>query len=300
MEKGLIFALFAAVSFAVNAVLVRKVASQTGESFTATAITVFIGIPFFAAWLSLSAEWSKLWSLSGQGFILLAAAGIIHFVIGRLLAYNSFRLIGANKGNAFLSTIPFYTVFCGVLFLNESITISLVFGVLCIAGGAALVTIERKSLSGEKQRGVSGTEFKGILTALGAALCWGITPVLIKPAVEEIGSPSVGAFVSYIAASIVMAFFFLRRQHRQQMVQPRFFAALISLVISGIVLSMGQLFNYTALGHSPASMVAPLISTNVLFVYLLSFLINRNIEVFTLKVILGMVVMVIGAFLIFY
>ena len=155
-------------------------------------------------------------------------------------------------------------------------------------------------MSGEKQRGVSGTEFKGILTALGAALCWGITPVLIKPAVEEIGSPSVGAFVSYIAASIVMAFFFLRRQHRQQMVQPRFFAALILLVIGGIVLSMGQLFNYTALGHSPASMVSPLVCTNALFVLLFSFLLNRNIEVFTLKVILGMVVMVIGAFFIFY
>ena len=48
MEIGLIFALIAAVSFAGNVVLVRKAATRTGESFTAMAISVFIGIPFFA------------------------------------------------------------------------------------------------------------------------------------------------------------------------------------------------------------------------------------------------------------
>lgn len=300
MEKGLIFALLAAVGFAVGTVYVRKASSQTGESFTGAAITVFAGIPFFAVAVFFSGEWSKLWSLSGRAFVLLAAAGIIHFVIGRLLAYNSFRLIGANKGSAFLATIPFYAVILGVLFLNEPITIYLISGVLCIAAGGALVSTERKSVSEQTQKGGSRVELKGILTALGAAFCWGITPVLIKPAVEEIGSPLVGAFVSYIAATIVIAFFLFRQQHRQQIFQLRSFVGLIPLLISGVFVSTGQLFNYSALGHSPASVVSPLVCTNILFVFLLSFLINRNIEVFTLKVISGMVAMVIGTFLIFY
>ena len=300
MEKGLIFALLGAASFAGGMVYIRKAASQTGESFTGVAISVFIGVPFFAASVSFSGEWSKLWSLSGQVLILLGTAGIIHFVAGRLLAYNAFRLIGANKSSAFLITNPFYAVILGVLFLNESLTIYLILGVLCIVAGAALVSIERKSVSNEKQRRFSRTEFKGMLAALGGALCWGTSPVLIKPAVEEIGSPLVGAFISYVVASIVVACFLFHRQYREQLVQLRLFAALTPLLIGGIFVSAGQLLYYTALSYSPASMVSPLLSTNVFLVYLFSFLINRNIEVFTRKIILGMLAAAVGAFFIFY
>ena len=299
MEKGLIFALFAAVCFAGSVVLVRKAAARTGESFTATAISVFIGIPFFAVALFISGEWHKLWFVSGQAFILLGAAGIIHFIVGRLLSYNAYRLIGANKATPFTMTNPFYTLILGVLFLNESLTVFLILGILCIFTGAALITIERKSVSEKRQGGFFSAEVKGILAALGGALCWGITPVLIKPAIGEIGSPLVGAFVAYVTASIVMAFFFFRRQHLEEMVQLSLLAALIPLVIGGIFVATGQLFNYTALGYSPASMVAPIISTHVLFVFLFSFLFNRQIEVFTPRVISGMLVTVAGTFLLF-
>ena len=299
MEKGLIFALFAAVSFAGSVVLVRKAATRTGESFTATAISVFIGIPFFAVALFISGEWHKLWFVSGQAFILLGAAGIIHFIVGRLLSYNAYRLIGANKATPFIMTNPFYAVIFGVFFLNESLTVFLILGILCIFTGAALITTERKSVSEKRQGGFFNAEVKGILAALGGAICWGITPVLIKPAVGEIGSPLVGAFVAYVTASIVMAFFFFRRQHREQMVQLPLLAALIPLVIGGIFAATGQLFNYTALGYSPVSMVTPLLSIHVLFIFLFSFLLNRQIEVFTPRVISGMLVTAAGTFLLF-
>ncbi len=299
MEIGLIFALFAAVSFAGNVVLVRKAATRTGESFTAMAISVFIGIPFFAVALFISEEWHKLWFVSGQAFILLGAAGIIHFIVGRQLSYNAYRLIGANKASPFIMTNPFYAVIFGVLFLNESLTVFLVLAVLCIFTGAALITIERKSVSEKRQGGFFNAEVKGILSALGGGLCWGITPVLIKPAIGEIGSPIVGAFVAHVTASIVMAFFFFRRQHREQMVQLPPLAALIPLVIGGIFAATGQLFSYTALSYSPASMVTPLLSIHVLFIFLFSFLLNRQIEVFTPRVISGMVVTLAGTFLLF-
>ena len=97
MEKGLFFAILAALSFGVSTVYIRKVASQTGESFTSVVITAFTGIPFFMVLVSFSGEWSKLCSPSERALILLGTAGIIHFVAGRLLSYNAFRLIGANK-----------------------------------------------------------------------------------------------------------------------------------------------------------------------------------------------------------
>ena len=187
MDTGLILALIAAVSFAAGIVMVRKTAGEAGESFSVTAISIFIGIPFFAIAILVSGEWSKLLTISWRALALLGSAGIIHFIIGRLLGYNAFRLIGANRATPFTMTNRFYTVLFSVLFLKESLTVFIVLGVLCMFAGAALITTERKSAA-EKKKSLSRAEVKGIFLALGAALCWGITPVLIKPGVEEIGS----------------------------------------------------------------------------------------------------------------
>ncbi len=300
MEKGLIFAIFASVSFAGSVVFVRKATSHTGESFTPTAVSVFMGIPFFAVVLLITGDWSNLLSVSWRALILLGTAGIIHFFVGRFLGYISYRLIGANKATPFVMTNPFYTVILGVLFLNELLTVYLVLGVICIFTGVALISTERKSLIEEVPGAFSRTEVSGIITALGAALCWGTTPILIKPAVAEVGSPFAGAFISYVVASVVMAFFFFRGQYRQQMGQiPVITAALVSMLIGAVFSSSGQLFFYTALSYSPASMVNPLIATHILFIFFLSFLLNRHIEIFTPKIIMGMVAIVAGTFLIF-
>ncbi len=306
MEKGLVFALFSALGFGISSVSVRRGVSRAGESFTATVISIFIGVPFFAASAFFSGELNKLWSLSGQAIILLAAAGLIHFIGGRLFAYNSYRLIGLNKASIFIRTSPIYTVVLGVFFLNESLTISLVVGVLFIFAGMVFVSTERKGVGVEKTSGtqirrrLSSTEVKGILAGLGAGLCWGISPILIKPAVEEVGSPSVAALISYTAASIVIACFFFRRQHRKQMLQLNVPATIILLLVNGIFVCIAHLFNYTALSYSPASMVTPLVQTHALFALFFSFFVNRNIEIFTPKIILGIIAAVVGAFLIFY
>jgi drug/metabolite transporter (DMT)-like permease len=300
MEIGLIFALLASVSFAGSVVFVRKASAHTGESFTTTAVSAFMGIPFFAVVLLITGDWSNLLTVSWRAFILLGTAGVIHFIVGRFLGYSAYRLIGANKATPFVMTNPFYTVIFGVLFLNEILTVYLVLGVICIFTGVALISTERKSVIEEVPGASSRKEVSGILTALGASLCWGTTPILIKPAVAEVGSPFAGAFISYVVAAVVMAFFFCRGQYRQQMGRiPVFIAALVYMLLGALCSSSGQLFFYTGLSYSPASVVNPLIATHILFVYLFSFLLNRHIEIFTPKIILGMAVVVVGTFFMF-
>ncbi|MBI4186814.1 MAG: EamA family transporter [Chloroflexi bacterium] len=301
MDKGLVFALLGAAAFAGSTVFIRRGVAWTGESFTAVAISIFLGVPFFAVATSIAGEWHKLWSISGQGFILLATAGIIHFIAGRLLGFNAYRLIGANKSTALLRSGPLYTVVVGVAFLNEPLTSSLIIGVLCISAGATLISTERKSIGEERQGGwLSRREIRGLFSALGAAVFWGISPILIRIVAEDLNAPSVSALVSYVAASIVMAVFFIGRQYRNQLGQLRLPSAIAWLVIGGALVSVAHFFNYSALGHSPASIVAPIMSTSVLFTFLFSFLLNRDIELFTVKVIIGMLATIVGTFFLFY
>lgn len=294
----MILAIIAAVSFSAGIVLVRKTAGEAGESFSVTAISVFVGIPFFAIAIIASGEWSHLIGISWRAVALLGSAGIIHFIFGRLLGYNAFRLIGANRATVYTMTNRFYTVLFSALFLGEEITYFIVFGVLLMFAGAVLITLERKG-GKEKRKGLSRDEVKGILLALAAALCWGVTPVLIKPGVAEIGSSSAGAFVSYCAATVAMGLLLLNGQRRKQLTQLPFKKSVLPMATAGAFTAGGQLLYYTALGMSPASVVTPLLSIQVLFIFFFSFLINRRIELFTPKVFIGMGATLAGTFLLF-
>jgi len=298
MDTGLILAIIAAVSFSAGIVLVRKTAGEAGESFSVTAISVFVGIPFFAIAIIASGEWSHLIGISWRAVALLGSAGIIHFIFGRLLGYNAFRLIGANRATVYTMTNRFYTVLFSALFLGEEITYYIVFGVLLMFAGAVLITLERKG-GKEKRKGLSRDEVKGILLSLAAALCWGVTPILIKPGVAEIGSSSAGAFVSYCAATVAMGLLLLNGQRRKQLTQLPFKKSVLPMATAGAFTAGGQLLYYTALGMSPASVVTPLLSIQVLFIFFFSFLINRRIELFTPKVFIGMGATLAGTFLLF-
>ncbi|MBA7703061.1 hypothetical protein ES703_111843 [subsurface metagenome] len=185
----------------------------------------------------------------------------------------------------------FYAVILGVVVLQEPFTSLLVLGVLCIASGATLVSMERGSE-------VTKIHSRGILAGLGGALFWGTSGVLIKLALEEVGSPYAAALVSYTAASLVMAGLLFGKRQREQLLHLSR-QSLILLLMGGTLTAIAQLFVYVALSYSPVSVVTPLIGTAVLFTFFLSFLFNRSIEMFTWKVFIGILATVVGTFLLF-
>ena len=299
METGLILALISSVSFAVGIVMVRKTAGEAGESFSVTAVSIFTGVPFFALVILFNGEWKNLLKVSWEPYALLTATGVIHFIIGGLLAYNSFRLIGANRATPFNQTSPVYTIILSLVFLQESITVFVILGAACMLAGAFLITREKRSFSGEKREKLSGDEIKGILLASGAALCWGITPVLIKPAVEEIGSSVAGNFIAYAAAAIVMVFLLFKNGRWNRLIKLPVRNIILPMAAAALFTATGQLLYFSALGRSPANVIAPLLSSQVLFIFLFSFFLNRKIELFTPMVITGAAAIVAGTVLLF-
>ncbi len=106
MQTGLIIAIFAALSFAIGIVMVRKAAGDAGEAFTVTVMSIFAGIPLFIVAISASGGWADLAHIPLKALGMFAAVGIIHFVAGRLLAYEAFRLIGANRATPITQISP--------------------------------------------------------------------------------------------------------------------------------------------------------------------------------------------------
>ncbi len=298
MDTGLVLALISAVSFAIGIVLVRKSVGEAGEAFTVTAFTAFAGVFFFTIAIFASGDWSKLQGVSWWALGFLAIVGLIHFIIGRLWAYESFRLIGANRGTPITQISPAITVLLSWIFLQETLTIYVGLGAACMLAGVFLISQERASSDKGKKK-LSRDELKGILLALGAALCWGITPVLIKPAVEEMGSAVAGSFISYAASGVAMLALLGGKKQREQFKRLSLRKNILPMVLAGLFTAAGQLLYFMALGRSPANTVSPLVSSEILFIFVLSFIVNRRSEVFTWKVGLGMAVTVAGTFLLF-
>jgi transporter family protein len=298
MDIGLVLALIASVCFAVGIVLVRKTAGEAGEAFTVTALSVFAGIPLFAIAISVNGDWHYLAAISLKVLGMLAAVGIIHFIIGRLMAYDAFRRIGANRATPITQISPIITIGLSWIFLGETLTVYVAVGALCMLAGVILISQERSNTSGGKKK-LTADEIRGILLSLGAAVCWGITPVLIKPAVTEAGSAVVCNFISYAAAGVVLLLLLFNKQRRNHFAQLSLKKNVLPMIVAGIFTAAGQLLYFAALGRSPANVVSPLVSIEILFIFVLSFLVNRRSEVFTWKVTLGMAAAVAGTFLLF-
>jgi drug/metabolite transporter, DME family len=291
-------AIFAAMVFAIGIVMVRKAAGDAGEAFTVTVISIFAGIPLFIIAISASGAWTNLAQLSGKALAMLAAAGIIHFVFGRLSAYEAFRLIGANRATPITQLSPIPTLLLSWLFLEETPTYFIILGVLFMMGGVFLITREKENPAGEKKL-LGREQVKGLLLSLVAALCWGVSPVLIKPGVEQAGSAAVGNLVSYLAGGLGIGLLFINRERRNSFARLSFKKNILPMAVAGLFTSVGQLLCFVALQKSPANVIAPLVSIEILFIYIISFFVNRRGEVFTIKIALGMLAMVAGAFLLF-
>lgn len=120
-----------------------------------------------------------------------------------------------------------------------------------------------------------------------------------KARVQQAGSAAVGSFISYLAAGIGISLLLFNGKRRDNFSRLSFKKNIFPMVIAGLFTAAGQLLYYAALGKGNANTIAPLVSIEVLFIYIMSYFINRRGEVFTLKIALGMLTMVAGTFLLF-
>jgi drug/metabolite transporter (DMT)-like permease len=295
---GQFFALLSAVSISGGNVFIRKAVFRIGEPNGAFYISHFIGIIIFSLALAFSGDAGQLTTLSGKALASLVGAGILGGVMARWLLFFSLRIIGANLASPLLNTSIIVAVIMGVMLMGDSVTSGKISGIVLIVIGVMLISTEGGDSQALSKSITRRDMIKGIVSALSAGICWGISPVLSKTAIDEGNSPIIAAFVVN-ATSIVLVLAILLRYGERRKLSKVDRGAFSPVLFSSILASMALFFRYWALEYSPVSVVQPLNSTASLFTIFLSFIVNRKIEVFTWKIIVGAVLVVSGVFLIF-
>ena len=295
---GLFLALLAGLFFAVGNILLRRATFRTGEVFSSVLISALVGLGLFGMVLLTLRQTDGLTLLSSAGLGALAIAGIVHFVIGRLGAYTGLRLIGTNRSVPILCSSNIIAALIAVIVLGESITVTLGIALVLVVGGVILVGIVGNADITSKGM-EEGTQLKGIMVVLVTTVFWGTSPTLVKIGLLEVDSQFQAIFVSYMAASLVVGIIALYPGNIQKM-RRLTFPSLLYLIAGGVCLALAQLCVYSALETTPVSMVAPIVSSQSLMIFPISYLVNRKIEVFGVRTIFGAIAVVVGTALIFW
>jgi len=113
----------------------------------------------------------------------LALSGLVGFVIGDLLLFQSYVIIGARIAMLIMALAPPITAFAGWLILGEMLSPMNWVGMFVTLAGISIVILkrEKKDLDSTKKRKITTNySVKGILLAFGGAVGQGVGLVLSK------------------------------------------------------------------------------------------------------------------------
>lgn len=316
---GSLLAVLSAATFALNNAAVRR-GVLTGTVAQALAITVPVGVPmFFLGALALGSA-GEILGFSTKTILMLAAAGILHFVWGRYCNYRATKAIGGNASIP-LQQLDFpFKLGLAVIFLGETLTPLRILGIVLIMLGGAIAVPRRKttakdstakaaSISAPQAQSVGAAAVppeekkpvfvpnypEGYLFAALSVTGYGLSPLFIRAALEDssAGTGLAGGFISYLAATAVIVLLWLK---------PGQFTHVTSInrtsvkwfLASSVFVGISQMCRYMALALAPITVVAPLQRSASLFRVIFNWAINRQYEIFEPRLLAGIVVSVLG------
>ncbi len=301
---GILYTVIAACSYGINSAVVRR-AMVSGSATTGVALTVLMGVPLFLVAALISGQLFDASDLPALHYLALVGAGIVHFVIGRYCFFRSVGIIGINRNSPFTQTSILYTVVIAIIFLSEEVNALMGAGIALVLLGPMLVPRGASESKGPVQSGGVATAMtlsrarlaEGYLFGALNGAAWGISPVLVRYALSDTGLGILGGLVSYSAAGLVLLPAVLIPANIRELAATdgevkRWFA------FSTLTIFLAQMFRYMALGVSSAILVTALLRAGEVLKLFFAYVMNREIESFERRVIVGVTLSILGGVLV--
>lgn len=306
---GGMLALLAAASFAFSNVCARR-GVITGSVFQALVVTVPIGIPIFVAAALAAGSLGALTQFSSPAAIYLSTAGILHFVFGRYCNFRAISAMGVNLASPVQQSSLLFSLGLAVWLLGEVLTPLRMLGIVLILAGPAIMLRSRRTAgrpsrsetqaapdpAGAVKTGFTPRYAEGYAFAILSAVCYGVSPILIRAALRDTdpGTGIAGGLISYASATAVLAFVLAYPAARRHVVSVRGQPAKW-FVAAGIFVCISQMIRYMALSLAPVTVVAPILLASGIFRVVFGWMVNRDHEDFGVWVIAGILVALVGA-----
>lgn len=180
---GIIAALTAALSWAISAAFYKS-GAQNVSPITANLIRVippllvlatgalflnlYAIIPFLDSW--------QLWLIFGSS--------LFAFVLGDALYFVTIQNIGVSRGVPLTAIYPLFVLVFQVLFLAQPISLLMFPAALVTVAGVAILSHQLETSPDADQTRTRRTKWIGVGAAIGTALCWSISILLLSEVLQ--------------------------------------------------------------------------------------------------------------------
>lgn len=280
-----LLATLSAVFFAVEISLIRK-STVKGEPIDAAMITMWINLLIFAP---LALFYYPDFGLNIKTILAFTAAGIFGSFLARICLYEGTKRVGASKSSPILKGDLLIASLVGLIILEEPITTGHISGILVLLAGVILVSYEM-----EKEK--TGSNWKpkiGLLYPFGAMIFSGLSRPFAKVGLSA-GTPVIaGLTVKFFVATAILSTYYIKKGNSP--LAPFKARGRNYFIGAGIATSIGMWLIYSALRSSRVVVVMPFWSLSPLFVLVISYFFLKRLESISGKLILGTILVIIGA-----
>ena len=232
---GVLYAALGAFTFALNNVAMRR-GVVTGSVLQGMALTVPIGGLSFLVMTIAFGELHQLVVFPMAALTWLACQGVVHFVIGRYCNYKSSQLMGVNLSAPVVQLQVPFAMMLAVVILHEKFTVLQAIGSALMLGGSFIT--QGNAGKGKRKASAHLTAatpiptrpsqedlaapvpkpifqprmFSGTIFGLGAAMCYGSSPLMARQAFLYAPgiSTAAGGCLAYTAATLFFLLILLK------------------------------------------------------------------------------------------
>jgi drug/metabolite transporter (DMT)-like permease len=292
---GAVLALLSATTFAVTNAAVRR-GVLSGSAVQATTLSIPVGAPLFFLALLLTGDPGDFSRLPLGSVIAFSVTGVTHFLIGRYANYRAIGAIGTNLAGPVMQFNLVVSLALAILFLGETLTVLRIVGILLIVAGPAAVSGAGARRKPADQPAVFTPRMaEGYGFAAIAAVCYGLSPVLLRYAGGGRGLDAAlgGGVISASVATVVVALSLVLPGHWREIRGVNARAAKWFL-FSAVMVYVSQIFYYMAISLAPVTVIAPISAFGTIIRIHVSRWMNPQHELFGPRVTVATILSFIG------
>ncbi len=290
ISPGEVFGLLCSLVWALNSLMVRT-QSQVIPPAMMNGIRCAVATVIFWALLPFGPPLSSYAYVTGTEWALLVGGLVIGMAIGETMYLAAIKEIGVSRAMALSGTFPLATFFFEWALLQNPFSRRFFLGICLVAVGVIFLSSRSRQPSGERPvRLALGTSL-----ALFACLLWGLSTVMLKPAITHLTSVQANS----VRVPITAALLFLARAWTGPVMRIRDIErrALSIVAASGIVgVGAGSMLYLMAISRIGPAKMATLASVSPVLGLVMAVIFLK--EKLTLRLVTGVVFCVTGVWMV--
>lgn len=204
---GVAAALGSAALWAVTSLLVRRLMPPYTPAGL-SALRSCAGGALLLAAILLAYGPAPLLAIPPVSLALLVVSIVAAVCVGDTVFFDCTRRLGLARGMSIATTYPLVAALLATVFLDEPLTPRVALGAVLTLGGVVLIVVrrpERDTRSPELATRLEDGWWLGVAGAAVASIAWGVSAVLLKPALRDVDPMTAQAVRLPIAGALLFA-----------------------------------------------------------------------------------------------